>query len=346
MSTQRYFNPAIELMERNEIKNLQKKLLPKMVEYVYGRSMFHRKIFDKVGLKPMDVKSLEDLKKIPVVCKTDLEKAVKDFDDPMGGRKCVEEKPVFTFAPEFPAEGEIIYVSLSFGDITRLAEALARQWIMVGVGMGETVQVQGWSWDPLHMIVNPQIFPPGLSVTTASLLNCKTIPVEVMPEDIGRTVFMAKFFKPSTVLMSRKTLDAMVKFVEKEGINPKDLGYRTVVVRESKNVLSADERKIFEEKLGLKIQSMLDVRENLFYASDCLNIDGLHVWEDMYIVEVLDPEKLESVGLGEYGKLTITNLFAEVVPLVKYRSDVDVTLNFEACGCGRTHVRIIPQNYK
>ncbi len=85
---------------------------------------------------------------------------------------------------------------------------------------------------------------------------------------------------------------------------------------------------------------MLDVRENLFYASDRPNIDGLHIWEDMYIVEVLDPEKLESVGLGEYGKLTITNLFAEVVPLLRYRSDVDVTLNFEACGCGRTHVRL------
>ena len=90
---------------------------------------------------------------------------------------------------------------------------------------------------------------------------------------------------------------------------------------------------------------MFEVQDNLFYAMDCLEQNGMHVWDDAFYVEALD-EKNEVVGPGEVGKLTLTNLFAEGTPIIRYKTDIDVSIEEGVCACGRAHTRIVPPGYR
>jgi phenylacetate-CoA ligase len=153
-------------------------------------------------------------------------------------------------------------------------------------------------------------------------------------------VLYSKLFKVANVFSALPFLSGMEEICKREGSSPKDVKYKSIVVRDRKAV-SKEVKDKLRETWGTKIQTMLYIPENMFYAQDCSDESGLHVWEDMFIVEALD-ENNEPVAAGKPGKLTITNLFAEGSPLIRYKTDIDVILNEDVCPCGRTHIRIIP----
>jgi phenylacetate-CoA ligase len=129
--------------------------------------------------------------------------------------------------------------------------------------------------------------------------------------------------------------------LKREGKSPQELGFQIIVIRdrEGKETLKAEQREKVEGTWGARVQNMLSVPENSFYAMDCAEKSGLHIWEDAFLVEALD-ERNELVTPGGIGKLTITNLFAEGTPLLRYKTNIDVILNEEVCKCGRTHLRM------
>jgi phenylacetate-CoA ligase len=149
-------------------------------------------------------------------------------------------------------------------------------------------------------------------------------------------------------------MDEVKKLLEEQKSSKRELGFKNIIIRgteypsvgEEKGLPTAERKGKYEQEWGLKFQSMLDIRDCLFYAADCPERTGLHIWEDMYIVEAIDEKTGKSVSSGKIGKLTITNLFTKAMPLIRYKTDLDVAINEKPCACGRTHARIIPQGYK
>jgi phenylacetate-coenzyme A ligase PaaK-like adenylate-forming protein len=149
-------------------------------------------------------------------------------------------------------------------------------------------------------------------------------------------------------------MDEVKKLLEEQKGSTQKLGFKNIIIRgteypsvgEEKGLPATEIKGKYEQEWGLQFQSMLDIRDCLFYAADCPERMGLHVWEDMYIVEAIDEKTGKSVSSGKIGKLTITNLFAKAMPLVRYKADLDVAIDEKLCACGRTAARIIPQGYK
>ena len=339
------FNPLVELMPRKELEQLQTNNLRRQLGYVYLRSDFYRKKLDEAAVKPDDVKTIHDLGKIPVTMRQEIQERIKETGDPYGGRLCISRAERLTaFSPEFPPEGEPVYLVINDKDAEFAVEALTRQLVMIGATKGDKILHMAWSWNPLNSLLSP-VYNNFANQSVSDILNCRVLFAEEVAPDAPRALFTSKFFKPSTVIAPYLALEGVKMEAEKQNIPLNSLGFKVVVFRETKTPPNAEQRETFEREWEVRTQTMLDVQDNLFYAVDCPEHRGLHVWEDMYITEATDPNTGEALPPGETGKLTITNLFAEATPLIRYQTPLDCRIENEPCPCGRTHARIVPADY-
>ncbi|MGQ9720541.1 MAG: phenylacetate--CoA ligase family protein [Candidatus Jordarchaeum sp.] len=339
------YNPIIELMPRKELEQLQTNNLKRQLEYVYQKSEFYHKKFEKAGIKPTDIKTLADLKKIPVTTRPEIQEKIKETKDPHGGRLCTTRtEPLIAFSPEFPPEGEPIYLVINFKDAQFAVEILTRQLVMVGTTKNDRILHMSWSWNPINSFLSP-VYNNYTNQAVGDILNCTILHTEEVGPDAPRALYTSKFFKPKTVIAPFMALIGVKMEAEKQNIPLNSLGFQVIVFRDRKELPKSEDKKIAEKEWSVKTQSMLDIQDNLFYAMDCPQHKGLHVWEDMYIAEATDPNTGEPQPPGKPGKLTITNLFAEAVPLIRYQTPIDCKIENDKCPCGRTHTRIIPTNY-
>jgi phenylacetate-CoA ligase len=340
------YNPHIELMPRERIKNLQLDLLRRQLYYVFNSSEFFNQKCKNANVAPDDVTKLEELKKIPVTTREDIENYIDKTRDPYGGTTCIKEPrregiTGWRILRDTTPPTKPIQTTITRPDFFNLTELWARQWVMIGIGKGDFIMVQ-----------NDEIIGDHVSMVSSAfsswrpdvhrILGC-VIPLTTMGPplmELPRMVQCSRLFNISAVFSTLSFLSGMEEICKREGISPKDFKYRSIVARDRK-AIAKDAKDKLRETWGTKIQTMLFIPENMFYAQDCSEEEGLHVWEDMFIVEALDGNN-EPVEAGKVGKLTITNLFSEGSPLIRYKTDVDVILNEEVCKCGRTHLRIIP----
>jgi phenylacetate-CoA ligase len=339
------YNPIVELMPRKQLEQLQTDNLRRQLQYVYQKSEFYHRKFDEAAVNPADIKTLKDLSKIPVTTRAEIQQKIKETKDPHGGRLCATRtEPLTAFSPEFPPEGEPIYLVINFKDAQFAVEALTRQLVMVGAAKNDKILHMSWSWNPLNSFLSP-VYNNYTNKAVADILNCLVLHTEEVGPDAPRALFTSKFFKPSTVIAPFMALVGVKMEAEKQKIPINSLGYRIVVFRDPKALPKAEDKKTAEKEWGVRTQTMYDIQDNLFYAMDCPEHKGLHVWEDLYAAEATDPQTGKPVAQGGTGKLTITNLFAEAVPLIRYQTTIDCKIDKETCPCGRTHARIIPTDY-
>jgi phenylacetate-CoA ligase len=339
------YNPRFELMAREELKKFQLSLLKRQVRYVYDFSSLAKEKFDSAGIKPEDIKSLEDIGKIPITVREEIEDRV-DKGDPYGGICCAwtegREITVHHFLKGFPPV-KPVYSVMTVDDFLCLTEQFVRFWRIVGIENGDIVltQFDTCGGDHFNIVCTSSlVWKPDV----ARVLKCTVSPIlRYIPIEPPRAVQHSKFLNFSTAFLFPEFLPAVEDICRREGISPKEFGYKRLVVQNrcGEGNLKETEKKRISEVWGCEVYSLLYVPENAFYAVECEAHSGLHFWEDAFIVEVLD-EKNEPLLNGEIGKLTITNLFAEGSPLIRYKTDADVSLKEEECECGRTHARIIP----
>ncbi len=334
----------LEFAEREQISSIQELKLKAQLRHAYWNSAFYRKklenVIDRVN-KP------EDLKLLPVTTRDELEEDVEATGDVFGGRLCVPmDKVLYPLSPpEFPIKKAPVGTAITNSDHAAVVEHLVRQCIMIGIRNGYTVQVQCNGWEPLNFAYFSPLFGAATPLNVGEILELNVIPLEIIVVDMARTIHTARFFKPSALYTNKAALTFMEDILNKENSSPRELGYKQIVVREDQATPSRTERETLKEKWNAEIYSMLDVQDNLFYAMDCPHHQGLHVWEDAFIVEATEKDTGDPLEPGQKGMLTITNLFAEATPLIRYQTDVEVTLTLDKCPCGRTHARIIPANY-
>jgi len=312
-----------ESLSRSEIEALQLERLQATVSHCMN-SLFYKKRFEQNGLTPSDIKTLEDLKKIPFTTKQDLR------DNYPFGLASIPLNKCLRLHSSSGTTGNPTVILHTKNDLKAWANAVARCLWMVGCRPDDVFQnTSGYG-----------MFTGGLGFQYgAEKLGMLTIPAAA-----GNTLRQIKFFKDfgTTVVHAIPSYAArLYEVMCEKGIDPRrDLKLRTLVIGAEPH--SEDTRKRIENMLGVKAYNSFGMSEMCGpgVAFECKEQNGMHIWEDNYIVEIVNPDTLEPVPVGEVGELVLTTINREAMPLLRYRTrDLTRILPGE-CPCGRQHIRL------
>ena len=312
-----YWQPKFELMERKELEELQLERLKSVVEKVYNNVPFYQRKFREAGVTPQDIKSLEDVAKLPTTRKQDLR------DNYPFGLFAVPKEDVVRVHASSGTTGKPTVVGYTARDIETWSDLMARDFVMVGVNKGDIFQ----------NAVNYGFFTGGLGVHYGiERMGAMAVPsgvgnterqLEIMM-DFGVTVLHCT---PSYALYLAETARAK-GIVEKLKLRIGCFGAEP---------WSDESRKELEETLHIKAYDSYGLSEMMGpgVAFECQEQNGLHIWEDHFLIEILDKDE-KPCAPGEPGELVITSLTKEAMPLIRYHTG-DVTYIMDGkCSCGRT----------
>ncbi|MBQ7195089.1 MAG: phenylacetate--CoA ligase [Bacteroidales bacterium] len=323
MAYSEFFNPELETLSRPQIEALQLQRLQDTVCRCMG-SPFYKKRFDSIGLKPSDIRSLEDLRKIPFTTKQDLRDTYPFGIASLPLDKCVR------LHSSSGTTGNPTVILHSARDLDQWANAVARCLWMVGCRPEDVFQnSSGYG-----------MFTGGLGFQYgAEKLGMLTVPAAA-----GNTRRQIKFFTDfgTTVVHAIPSYAARLYEVMTDlGIDPRrDTRLRIFAIGAEPH--SEEQRRRIEDMLGVKAYNSFGMSEMCGpgVAFECREQNGMHIWEDYYIVEIVDPDTLEPVPDGTVGELVLTTLNREAMPLLRYRTRDLTRIIPGDCPCGRKHRRL------
>lgn len=318
-----YLHKEMETMTRPEIEKLQLERLKKTVNHCMN-SPFYKKRFEEINLRPEDIQTLDDLRKIPFTTKQDLRDTY-----PFGIASVPLEKATRLHSSS-GTTGNPTVILHTQKDLDEWANAVARCLHMVGLRPTDVFQnSSGYG-----------MFTGGLGFQYgAERLGMLTVPAAA-----GNTKRQIKFmtdFGTTAVHAIPSYAARIYEVMEEMGVDPRrDTKLKTLIIGAEPH--SEEQRRRIEEMLGVKAYNSFGMSEMCGpgVAFECTEQNGLHIWEDYYIVEIVDPETLEPVPEGEVGELVLTTINREAMPLLRYRTrDLTRILPGE-CPCGRHHKRL------
>ncbi len=318
------WNKEAETMARGDLEKLQLKRLQETAALVYNNVAFYKKVFDERGVKPGDIKSLQDLKRLPFTSKQDLR------DQYPFGLLCVPRDNLVRVHASSGTTGKPTVGAYTAKDIDVWAETMARVYTAAGITAKDTV----------HNAYGYGLFTGGLGFHLgAEKVGATVVPIAgglskrqvMLMEDFGATALTCT---PSYSLVIAETaaemgVDIRARMKVRVGIfgaEPWTDEMRTEV----------------EAKLNLEAFDIYGLTEMIGpgVSVECPYHDGLHIAEDHFLPEVIDPDTGEWVSDGQVGELVFTAITKEGMPLIRYRTRDRVTLNREKCACGRTMARM------
>ncbi len=318
-----YLHPEFEKLTRSEIEALQTERLKKTVRQCMN-SEFYRRRFAESHIDPDDIRSLSDLSRIPFTTKQDLR------DSYPFGMSAVPLSRVVRLHSSSGTTGTPTVILHTQRDLDEWANAVARCLYMVGLRPGDIFQnSSGYG-----------MFTGGLGFQYgAERLGMLTVPAAA-----GNTKRQIKFitdFGTTALHAIPSYAGRLYEVMEEMGIDPRrDTHLRTLIIGAEPH--SEEQRRRIEQMLGVKAYNSFGMSEMCGpgVAFECTEQNGLHIWEDYYIVEIVDPVTLEPVPEGEVGELVLTTINREAMPLLRYRTrDLTRILPGE-CPCGRHHLRL------
>jgi phenylacetate-CoA ligase len=318
------FNMEYETMPREALDAIQLRRLQTTVERVYANVPFYRKKFKEAGVSPADIKSLKDLGRLPFTTKQDLR------DNYPYGMFATPMDHVVRIHSSSGTTGQATVVGYTARDIQTWAELMARS-LMAG---GATRN------DIIHNAYGYGLFTGGLGVHYgAEKLGASVIPVS--GGNTQRQVIIMKDFGPTILTATPSYSLHLAEKAEEMGVSFKDLKFKFAVM--GAEPWSETMRKEIEHKLDLVAVDIYGLSEIMGpgVSVECHEAKkGLHVFEDHFIPEIIDPETLEPLPYGEAGELVFTTITKEAFPVVRYRTRDITSLNPEPCICGRTLLRM------
>ncbi len=318
-----YLHPELETMSVEQIRALQLERLQATVRHCMN-SPFYKKRFEENGLKPEDIKTLDDIKKIPFTTKQDLR------DTYPFGMASIPLKDCVRLHSSSGTTGNPTVILHSQKDLDEWANSVARCLWMVGLRPDDVFQnSSGYG-----------MFTGGLGFQYgAERLGMLTVPAAA-----GNSLRQIKFIKDfgTTAIHAIPSYVTRLKEVmDQQGVDPqRDTKLRTLIIGAEPH--SEEQRKRIEKMMGVKAYNSFGMSEMCGpgVAFECKEQNGLHIWEDNYIVEIVDPETLEPVPEGEIGEMVLTTLNREAMPLLRYRTRDLTRILGHDCPCGRHHVRL------
>ncbi|WAM34800.1 phenylacetate--CoA ligase family protein [Caldicellulosiruptor morganii] len=319
----RYWDEHMECMDRSTLQEIQLKRLIETVKRVYTSVPYYRNKMQKLGLIPEDIKDLNDLQKLPFTTKQDLR------DNYPYGLFAVPLSEIVRIHASSGTTGKPTVVGYTKHDIGIWSEVMARTLVAAGADKHSFVQIAyGYGLFTGGLGVHYGAERIGASVIPISSGNTKR-QIQLMV-DFGTTLLACT---PSYALYLAETMEEM-------GVDKSQLKLKSGVFRAEP--WSENMRKEIESKLNIKAYDIYGLSEIIGpgVAYECEYQCGMHINEDHFLPEIINPETGEVLGEGEYGELVFTTITKEGLPLIRYRTRDITALHYEKCRCGRTFVRM------
>lgn len=318
------YNIEFETLPREALEAIQLRRLKNTVERVYAVVPFYRKKFDEAGVKPEDIKTLDDLRRLPFTTKQDLR------DNYPFGLFAVPMENVVRIHASSGTTGKPTVVGYTARDIQTWAELMARALSAAGATRG----------DIIHNAYGYGLFTGGLGVHYgAEKLGASVIPIS--GGNTKRQIMIMKDFGATILTCTPSYALHLAEVAREMGVDPKTLKLRAGLF--GAEPWSERMRQEIEEALNLVALDIYGLSEIIGpgVSVECIEAKkGLHIFEDHFIPEIIDPETGENLPYGEVGELVITTITKEAFPMIRYRTRDITSLNPEPCICGRTHIRM------
>ena len=315
-----------ETLSREEMEALQLERLKETVARVYDKVLPYRKKMDEIGLKPEDIKSLDDLKKLPFVTKQDLR------DNYPYGLFAVPRDELVRIHASSGTTGKPTVVGYTKGDMETWTECVSRIACAGGASSTDIAQI---------------CFGYGMFTGALGLhYGLENIGAAIVPSSTGNSekqLMYMKDFETSLLVATPSYALRLAEVAREMGINPeKDLKVKIALV--GSELLTDAMREEMHKWWGkdLKVTSNYGMSELMGpgVSGECEHLCGMHINEDFFIPEIINPETGEVLPEGSWGELVITCIKKEALPLIRYRTRDITRLHYEKCACGRTTVRM------
>ncbi len=318
-----YWQKEIETASRDKIRQWQDERLVKTVKRVYENVPYYRNLMDKKGIKPSDIKSVDDLHLLPFTCKQDLRDTY-----PYGLFACPLDDVVRLHASS-GTTGKQIVVGYTKNDLDCWDDICARQLCAAGATKGDRV----------HVSFGYGLFTGGFGLHGgATKIGAITIPVS--SGNTSRQVTILKDFGSTVLCCTPSYAMYIAETLEKEGVDVSQISLKAGIF--GAEPWTQEMREQIERKLNIKAYDIYGLTEIMGpgVAYECSEQSGMHVNEDHFIVEVIDPDTGEVLPDGTQGEIVFTCITKEAFPLIRYRTrDIGVVTR-EKCSCGRTFAKM------
>ncbi len=318
------YNEEYETMPREALEAIQLRRLQATVGRVYNTVPFYKNRFTETGVKPDDVRSLDDLQKLPFTYKDDLR------DNYPFGMFTVPMDSVVRIHASSGTTGQPTVVGYTARDIQTWSELMARTLMAGGATKG----------DMIHNAYGYGLFTGGLGFHYgAERLGASVIPIS--GGNTKRQVMIMKDFGPTVLTCTPSYALLIGEVAEEMGVDFRDFNFKAGIF--GAEPWSEQMREEIEKKLNLKAMDIYGLSEIIGpgVSVECIEAqNGLHIFEDHFIPEIIDPETEESLPYGTPGELVFTTITKEAFPVIRYRTRDISVLHPEPCRCGRTVVRM------
>ena len=316
-------NPQMECMSREDMRKLQSERLVATVKRCYETVPFYKRKMDELGVKPEDIKSIDDVTKLPFTTKYDLR------DEYPFGLQAVPMDQIKRIHASSGTTGKPVVGTYTQADLDMWAECVARVFAVGDIGPGDVVQVSyGYG-----------LFTGGLGAHDgAAKLGAIQLPTSAGNSE--KQIMMMQDMGTAAICCTPSYALHLAEVIEKNKVDVSKLKLRVGFFGAEPWTWGI--RRELEAKLHIKAIDIYGLTEMCGpgVGGECLYQDGTHIWEDFFLPEIVNPETLEPVAPGEVGELVITSLCKEAMPILRYRTRDLSSLNYEPCKCGRTAVRL------
>lgn len=317
------WNEKYECMSRDELAALQTARLKATVARVYEKVPFYRCKMDELGVKPQDIKSIEDIRHLPMTTKQDLRDNYPFgmFSSPMS--------EIIRLHASSGTTGKPTVVGYAREDVDLWADVMARTLCSAGATEHDIIQIAyGYG-----------LFTGGLGVHYgAEKLGATAIPVS--GGNTQRQIQILQDFSPTLLACTPSYSLFLAEALAERGIHPGDLKLKAAVL--GAEPWTENMRAAIEKNLGIKAIDIYGLSEIIGpgVASECMEQKGLHINEDHFYPEIIDPATLDVLEPGKHGELVFTTITKQGMPLLRYRTRDLTSLITDTCPCGRTTVRM------
>ena len=320
---ERYWQKEIETASREQIREWQSERLVKTVKHVYDNVELYRKRMDEAGVRPEDIKSVDDLSKLPFTYKQDLRDAYPY------GLFAVPQKDVVRLHASSGTTGKQIVVGYTKHDLDVWDEIAARQ--LYAVGADEN--------DFIHVSYGYGLFTGGFGLHGgAGKIGATAIPVSSGNTD--RQITILQDFGSTVLCCTPSYAMYIAEQIKAKGIDPKTLSLKAGIF--GAEPWTEEMRRQIEEMLDLKAYDVYGLTEIMgpCVSYECSAQSGMHVNEDHFIIETINPETGEVLPYGEQGELVFTCITKECCPFIRYRTRDIGVVTIDECSCGRTFAKM------
>jgi len=318
-----YWDREFEIMPRDKLRELQSERLKSTVERVYSNVPFYKRVMDEKGVGPGDIRSLDDLNKLPFTVKQDLR------DNYPFGMFAVPMDEVVRVHASSGTTGKPTVVGYTRNDIRTWSQLMARSLTMAGATKGDVVQnAYGYG-----------LFTGGMGVHYgAETLGAAVIPIS--GGNTSRQLMIMQDFRATVLTCTPSYALFLAEEGERAGLDFKKLPLKAGVF--GAEPWSERMRGQLEAKLDIKAHDIYGLSEIMGpgVSMECSAQQGMHIYEDHFVAEIIDPETGQPLPFGQQGELVITSLTKEAFPIIRYRTRDITVLTADPCPCGRTHVRM------